>query len=255
MSSAFDVKSTRFNALAFRLLTADTAALAAALRERAEKYKAFGSLPLVLDAGSLKQARQPDWAALLPLFAEHGLRVVGLCHRDRAWAKTASQLGLAFIPPDAGKADGGAEQSEAPQKTESDRPESVPSEHNAAPQQDAVPALSRPTVVVDAPVRTGQQVYAEKADLIVLGMVSEGAEVMADGNIHVYAPLRGRALAGESGNTAARIFAQSMQAELVSVAGIYRVFEQKLPPHLDKRPVLVELSGDGKLAVKAIAAD
>ena len=110
-------------------------------------------------------------------------------------------------------------------------------------------------MVVTSPVRTGQQVYAEQADLVVLGMVSEGAEIIADGNIHVYAPMRGRALAGESGDTGARIFLQSMQAELVSIAGIYRVFEQDLPPSLHKKAVQIELQEDERLAILAINAN
>ncbi|MDP1340547.1 septum site-determining protein MinC, partial [Klebsiella variicola] len=81
---------------------------------------------------------------------------------------------------------------------------------------------ARKTVLITSPVRTGQQVYAEDGDLIVTGAVSQGAELIADGNIHIYAPMRGRALAGAKGDTSARIFIHSMQAELVSVAGIYR---------------------------------
>jgi len=115
--------------------------------------------------------------------------------------------------------------------------------------------VPRPTLVINSPVRTGQQVYAEQADLVVLGMVSEGAEIIADGNIHVYAPMRGRALAGESGDTGARIFLQSMQAELVSIAGIYRVFEQDLPPSLHKKAVQIELQEDERLAIFAINAN
>lgn len=113
---------------------------------------------------------------------------------------------------------------------------------------------AKPTIVISTPVRTGQQVYAEQADLIVLGIVSPGAEVIADGNIHIYAPLRGRAIAGASGDTKARIFVQSMQAELVSIAGIYRVFEQKLPPHLHRKAVQIELQDD-RLAIGAIVAE
>ena len=109
------------------------------------------------------------------------------------------------------------------------------------------------TVVVDRPIRTGQQVYAENADLIVLALVSEGAEIIADGNIHVYGPLRGRALAGAAGNKQARIFAQSMQAELVSVAGIYRVFDQNLPPHLHHKAVQIHLQDD-RLVIAPIQA-
>ncbi|AUX62540.1 septum site-determining protein MinC [Simonsiella muelleri ATCC 29453] len=113
---------------------------------------------------------------------------------------------------------------------------------------------AKQTIVVSTPVRTGQQIYAEKADLIVLGIVSPGAEVIADGNIHIYAPLRGRALAGASGDRKARIFVQSMQAELVSIAGIYRTFEQKLPQHLHKQPVRIELQDD-RLAISSIVAE
>ena len=86
------------------------------------------------------------------------------------------------------------------------------------------PAPRAATRIVTQPVRGGQQIYAE-GDLIVLAPVSAGAEVLADGNIHIYAPLRGRALAGVQGNSEARIFCQSLEAELVSVAGRYRVAE------------------------------
>ena len=110
----------------------------------------------------------------------------------------------------------------------------------------------RQTLVVEKPIRTGQQVYAENADLIVLGLVNEGAEVIADGHIHIYAPLRGRALAGASGDQNARIFAQSMQAELVSIAGIYRTFDQQLPPHLHRQAVQVYLQKE-RLAIAALS--
>ena len=103
-------------------------------------------------------------------------------------------------------------------------------------------------------MRTGQQVYAENGDLIVTGIVSQGAELIADGNIHIYAPMRGRALAGAKGNTNARIFIHSMQAELVSVAGIYRNFEQDLPDHLHKKAVQVSLQ-DNRLVISAIDTD
>ena len=110
----------------------------------------------------------------------------------------------------------------------------------------------RQTIVVEKPIRTGQQVYAENADLIVLGLVNEGAEVIADGHIHIYAPLRGRALAGAGGDQNARIFAQSMQAELVSIAGIYRTFDQQLPPHLHRQAVQVYLQKE-RLAIAALS--
>ena len=78
-------------------------------------------------------------------------------------------------------------------------------------------------------MRSGQQCYAKGRDLIVLAMVNPGAEVLADGHIHVYAPLRGKAIAGARGFAGARIFAQSMDPELISIAGVYRTSENPLP--------------------------
>jgi septum site-determining protein MinC len=83
--------------------------------------------------------------------------------------------------------------------------------------------VHRPSKVITRPIRSGQQVYAEGSDLIVMAAVSEGAEILADGHIHVYGPLRGRALAGVRGDVQARIFCQSLEAELVSVAGNFKL--------------------------------
>lgn len=100
-----------------------------------------------------------------------------------------------------------------------------------------------PNKVITTPVRSGQQIYAPNADLIVIAPVSAGAEILADGNIHVYGPLRGRALAGVKGNTQARIFCQSQEAELISIAGIYKVSED-LKDHYVRLPAQAHLEGD-----------
>ena len=97
-------------------------------------------------------------------------------------------------------------------------------------------------LVVDRPLRSGQQVYARGRDLVLLAMVNPGAEVIADGHIHVYAPLRGRAIAGARGWPEARIFARAMQPELVSVAGVWRTSEEPLPESVWGRPASVSLS-------------
>ncbi|WP_123102982.1 septum site-determining protein MinC [Acidithiobacillus sulfuriphilus] len=102
-----------------------------------------------------------------------------------------------------------------------------PAEPVAAP---ASAVQQRGALLIDQPVRSGQRVYARGGDLICLGVVNAGAEVLADGHIHVYAPLRGRALAGVSGDETARIFCSSLEAELVSIAGLYRMPE----PHLEQ---------------------
>ena len=100
-------------------------------------------------------------------------------------------------------------------------------------------------LVIDKPLRSGQKIYARGADLVMLAMVNAGAEVVADGNIHVYAPLRGKAMAGASGNTQARIFSLCMEPELISIAGIYRTSEQFLPKNIQGKPAQVRLSTDG----------
>ncbi len=301
MKSAFDLKSARLEAFTLRLFTADLAAIAALLDEKAAQYAKFANMPFILDATRLNRADALDWTTLLETFAARNVRVVALKHAKKDWSEQARAAGLLWL--DDGKkanrqpenkagdvAQDGASQTsddvaaaaqageQADGKTATDgqpennrQPENAPSaapsneaadEHAEAqaaennttqPETQQLPA--RKTVVVTSPVRTGQQVYAEQADLVVLGVVSEGAEIIADGNIHVYAPMRGRALAGESGDTTARIFLQSMQAELVSIAGIYRVFEQDLPPSLHKKAVQIELQDDERLAILAINAN
>lgn len=122
------------------------------------------------------------------------------------------------------------------------------------------PPAAVPTVIIDRPLRSGQQVYARGSDLVVLAAVNAGAEVIADGSIHIYAPLRGRALAGASGETGARIFTTRFEAELVSIAGVYRTFESGIPDALAGKPVQVQLgeaseSGTSPLLIKALKTD
>ena len=131
-----------------------------------------------------------------------------------------------------------------------DAPEGQPA--NARPVASSAPAVDPvsvapaplPPMIVDRPLRSGQQVYARGTDLIVLGLVSHGAEVIADGHIHVYAPLRGRAIAGARGDASARIFATCLEAQLVSIAGTYRTSETQLPDTVLARPAQVRLDGE-----------
>ena len=102
------------------------------------------------------------------------------------------------------------------------------------------------TMVIDKPLRSGQKVYARGGDLVVLAMVNQGAEVVADGNIHVYATLRGKAMAGARGNTQARIFSLCLEPELVSIAGVYRTSENPLPADIAGRAAQIRLSNDGQ---------
>src|SRR5262249_10244939 len=127
-----------------------------------------------------------------------------------------------------------------PDSAQAVRPEPVEGPHHA--------------LVIDKPLRSGQQVYARGRDLVVMSMVNAGAEVIADGHIHVYAPLRGKAIAGAKGNTDARIFAMSLEAELLSIAGVYRTSDVPLPAEVLGKVAQVRLVGgsEGKLVMDPV---
>ncbi len=141
-----------------------------------------------------------------------------------------------------------------PVRKVSSQPEATPvAESTPAPVSEPVEPeyVLRPTMVIDKPVRTGQRIYAEHANLVVLAVVNAGAELIADGNIHVYAPLRGRAIAGAHGNPEARIFISQMEAELVSIDGVFQVFDGGIPDDLRGKDVQISQDGD-KLIFKKL---
>jgi septum site-determining protein MinC len=113
-------------------------------------------------------------------------------------------------------------------------------------------------MVIDRTIRSGQQIYAKGVDLVVLGGVSNGAEVIADGSIHCYGPLRGRALAGAGGNRSAQIYSTNFGPELIAIAGIYRTFEKGIPEQIAGKPAqaLLRSSGDNhSLALQPLQLD
>ncbi len=134
--------------------------------------------------------------------------------------------------------------STAEESTAEESTASASTPHAAATPQVAQNASAAPTMVIKGPLRSGQRVYARNSDLIVMGVVSRGAEVIADGNIHIYGPLRGKAMAGARGDVAARIFTTGFDAELVAIAGIYRVIDTKLSAELHQKPVVIQLEKD-----------
>lgn len=221
----------------------------ARLKEEAERM--FGAADFfdgdlaALDLGQLAEGPQatPDWAALAALFAGYGLRVVGIRNAAPELAESAAQGGLPQIaavePPARPQPAPAPEPEMAPPPATA--PESAP--EPAPPAEPAPPPAQATTLVIDKPLRSGQRVYARGGDVVVLAAVNTGAEVIADGSIHVYAPLRGRALAGASGDAGARIFTTRLEAELVSVAGLYRTFEDGVPADLAGRPAQIRLSG------------
>ena len=190
-----------------------------------------------------------DWAAMVKLLKKYRLNAVavrgaspGMIEAIRAQGLAlddgASSARTATEPPPL------APQAAAPAPA---APAPVPEPAAAAPAAPAPDAM-----IVDTPVRAGQRIYARGTDLIVTATVNNGAELIADGSIHVYAPLKGRALAGASGNAEARIFALSMQPELVSIAGVYRTFDEGFPGDLARQPTQVRLVGD-RIDIQSLA--
>ena len=186
-------------------------------------------------------------AQLIALCRQHGLVPVVLKGGSDSLQQEAQQLGLALMP----------EGRTRPQKAaaaEAAAPVETPAENVAEPaaadETPGVAASGGSNRVITTPIRSGQQVYAAGGDLIVLSSVSAGAEVLADGNIHVYGPLRGRALAGVRGDTSARIFCQSLEAELISIAGDFQLSDD-LRGKLWKQPVQICLN-DQKLSVEPL---
>lgn len=193
-----------------RLLSSDTAVVIAQLAQQiARAPEFFRSAPVVIDVSSLKDQSELDLVALLKQLKQLDLIAVGLRGGDASLRQVAAALKLALLA-DTSALGTRAISFEAEEPKPAVIPESRPSTRS---------------LLVTQPVRSGQRVYAKGSDLIVLASVGHGAEIMADGHIHVYGTLRGRALAGVRGDTQCRIFCRDLQAELVSIAGHYRVNE------------------------------
>ncbi|BEV17621.1 septum site-determining protein MinC [Herbaspirillum sp. DW155] len=205
----------------------------------------------VLDIGTLDAAAAAaiDWSAVVALFKRFRLNTVAVRNAPEELHGGIVAQGLAIdnsAVAGAGTANARAQEAAAQEAAPAPTPVAAPvaPPAPAAPAPQSAPAPAANTVVIDTPVRAGQRIYARGADLVVLAVVNNGAELIADGCIHVYAPLRGRALAGASGNTTARIFAASLEAELVSIAGVYRTFENGHAPELVGKQVQVRLQGE-----------
>ena len=282
-SLALDFKSATLYAIRVVLHSADPERLTAALAKRmADAGSFFENEPVVIDASRVDE--KIDWTALVAALRAHNLPPIGVvaeganlkaareagltpvelstpAARPAPVVDTAppndvsapvpsvpaAAVETAPAPTDTSAADGAATDTAAtPAKSASAEPmpareasstTSAPSPTQAAPH-------SSSALVITKPLRSGQRVYARHTDLVVIGMVSQGAEVIADGNVHVYGPLRGKAMAGARGDTSARIFTTHLDAELLAVAGVYRVVEDKLDRTLQNQPALIRLDGD-----------
>ncbi|HWJ00700.1 MAG TPA: septum site-determining protein MinC [Burkholderiales bacterium] len=231
----FEIKSATLPLVALVLKSADLDALARELEAR------FGDIPdffdhdaLVVDLSRLESEAQGgerpavDFPGLLELLWKYRLAPVAVHGARNELAAVAKAAGL-FPAPDARIGTAAAR------------------EANAEVVQKVVePEAATGALVIDKPLRSGQQVYARGRDLVMLAMVNPGAEVIADGHIHVYAPLRGRAIAGARGNVDARIFTLGMEPELISIAGLYRTGETPQLAAIRGKPTQVRLVSDAE---------
>lgn len=225
-TSAFVFRNTDLKLVSFCPSTLDPVPLEVGLRQQLGRGEHFLSgEQIVIDFSGLPETPSAvEVSALIGLLRQYQLQAVAAQSGNTAQSAAAKEAGLILLSNESLSAQ--------------------------ASQQKALAARS-PTLIVSKAVRTGQQVYARGGDLVVLGLVSAGAEVIADGNIHVYAPLRGRALAGAQGDHAARIYTTCMEAELVSIAGIYRTLDENLPESIKAKPAQVWLEQD-KLVIEAL---
>lgn len=227
-ATRLELKSAALTLMAVVLKTADLDALADELEQRASVMPGlFDDEPVAIDLSAVRDADTAiDFEALLALLRRHRMRPLAVRGGNAGQTDAALAAGLLEAP------EGAKPLREVPPPEVIERVVEV----QLAP---------LPPLVVDKPLRSGQQVYARDRDLIVLALVSHGAEVMADGHVHVYAPLRGRAHAGKSGNADARIFCQRMEAQVLAIAGVHRTTDEPLPAGVAMgAAAMVRLDGD-----------
>lgn len=244
----FQLKGSAITVVVLAILRYEPQSLADELKEKiAQAPQFFVNSPVLIN---LDRLENPDSLTaiedLLRLCRQLDLQPLGFSGVPEVLLAAVQKTGLAILPTPSERALKLPKQ-EAPVASETLVERVVERVVETVVEERLVQRQSR---VVTRPVRSGQQIYAEGADLIVLAQVSEGAEVLADGHIHVYGTLRGRALAGVKGDETARIFCQQMEAELVSVAGNF-VLQDSLPKELLKKPAQVSLQGE-KVVVEAL---
>ena len=226
----YEIKSADLSLVALLLKTTDITEVSRALKQQmAESPGFFDQDPVVIDVSGLGLVDDEtiDLKHLMAVLHEHAL--VPLAIKGASPTLLSLAKGAGLVDATDARIRRSVPLAEAP------TPQAPPVEQPAPP----------PTPVgamrIDKPLRSGQQIYAKGRDLIVMGMVNAGAEVIADGHIHVYGTLRGKAIAGARGNGDAQIFAQVMEPELISIAGVYRTSENPLPKDVLGKPAQVVL--------------
>jgi septum site-determining protein MinC len=237
-----EIKISTVVAVSAILATADRLALDAALAEMTGGTADFFEDDLtVIDVAALPEGcGQIDWAGIITLLKKYRLNPVAVRNAPPHLAAEIASHGLSLETASKPRED--AEPTAPAQPAPAPAPAAVQAAQ-AAPAGEGFPGNAG-VMIIDTPVRAGQRIYARGCDLIVTAVVNNGAEIIADGSIHVYNTLNGRALAGASGNPNARIFALSMSPELVSIAGVYRTFEDGFPTEYARAPAQIRLVGD-----------
>ncbi|BDD93988.1 septum site-determining protein MinC [Pandoraea sp. XJJ-1] len=232
----FELRSGAIDTLHFVVKTPQLETLRTELSQRFEATpEFFAGDTVAIDVRRLTGDERVAVPALADMLAEFRMKPIGVV-ANAEQAEWAVVEGLPRLDSHERRLSRPARESEAPAETAVEPAQAV--------SEPVVPdAVAVPSTIIDKPLRSGQQVYA-KGDLIILDLVSYGAEVIAEGNIHIYAPLRGRALAGVKGKLDARIFCTCLEPELISIAGIYRTGEHALPPDVQGRSVQVRLVDD-----------
>ncbi|GHU11582.1 putative septum site-determining protein MinC [Betaproteobacteria bacterium] len=255
MSSAASSRSIEFHptalgAIIILLNRADPAGLADHMHKMlGGRPNAFNNDAAILDFGAVETLpTKVDWNGLTSLMRRFRLQPIGVKNLDEDHLTSARLAGLAVLDH---VGPGSVTSSVASPATSTSSVKQAPEAKPKAPEPAPAPpapatnASGRaPALYIDRQVRSGQRVYAHGGDLVLLAGVSAGAEVLADGNIHCYGPLLGRAAAGLQGETEAKIIATHFSAELVSIAGIFRTFEQGLPAAIANRAVIVRARRD-----------
>ena len=239
---ALELKTTRLAGIQVILNSAEHAALDTHLSTLfAATPDFFGGEAAVFECGRLPaDAPSPDWAWLARELKSRGLNPFAVQNASAELAAAAQQAGL-LVLNDVASAPAAA----------AAEPEPVP-EPEAVPAPEPAPSATAPTRIIDKPLRSGQRVYAAGGDIVVLAAVNPGAEVIADGSIHVYAPLKGRALAGARGDTSARIFTTHLEAELVSIAGVYRTFDAAPDAAVARKPAQIRLADASQIVIEPL---
>lgn len=247
-NKALEFKGRMLSVTRLRVLAPDPLTVEAQIIDFARQMPpAMRGMPVVIEADY-----PMELGGILSALRTAGLQPLGVS--DGPLNESARAWGLSVLPAESGKGSRAVPQKAEPAVEPAAAAAPVPPSQPPQVQVQAAPppvaAQRKSTRVVTEPVRSGQQIYAADADLVAMNVVGPGAEVVADGCVHVYGAARGRVIAGARGDTNARIFCRRFEAELVSIAGIYAVAEQ-MQGDLRGKPVQAFLV-DGKLRIERL---